>query len=64
MFRADVPVLESIALLMSVRKHSLSFGRQGQFHRCGNFFPQQRAAFNLFANGLDGTWGGGKKAWR
>ena len=50
MLGADVPMLQPVALFVSVGQHAFGFRRQRQFNRGGNLFPQQRAAFDLFAN--------------
>jgi len=50
MFGANVSMLKAIALFMSVSEHSLGFGRERQFNRSGNLFPQQRATLDFLAN--------------
>src|SRR3982750_3916722 len=49
MFRADVTVLESVRLFVRVCEHALRFGREREFDRGGDFFPERCAPFDLFA---------------
>ncbi len=61
MFGADMSMLQAIALFMSVLQDFLGFGSQREFNRSRDFFSQEGATFNFFANRFDGQLGPGKK---
>jgi len=61
MFSSDVAMLQAIGFFVRVMKDAFGFGRQRQLDRSRNPFAQQRAAFDLSSNRLDGDWARGKK---
>src|SRR5688572_11456937 len=62
MFCANMPVLQAIRFLVRVMQDTLRFRRQWQFDGSWNPLAQQRAAFNLSSNGLDGDLRARKEA--
>ena len=53
MLCAYVTMLKTITLFVRVSEHTFGFGSKRQFDARRNLFAQERAPFNLFANGLD-----------
>src|SRR5215831_14454445 len=52
MLGAYVIVKEAIGLFSGELEHALRLGAEGNLHRSGDFFPEDRPSFNLLANVL------------